>query len=89
VRAVRGGDSSEISAHVDWLPACKSSSFDSITKASPVQFSGLVVALAMAMASIDLGDADVWDDSALVASWDAAAEEYKVGCSFVPVIFMF
>ena len=28
---------------------------------------------------MDTADADVWDDSALVDSWNAALEEYKVG----------
>jgi hypothetical protein len=31
------------------------------------------------MTDINLFDADAWDDSALVASWDEAAEEYNVG----------
>lgn len=30
------------------------------------------------MTSISLDDADVWDDSALIRSWDQALDEYKV-----------
>lgn len=29
------------------------------------------------MASISLDNADVWDDSALIRSWDQALDEYK------------
>ena len=30
------------------------------------------------MSSIPLQDADIWDDSALIRSWDEALEEYQV-----------
>jgi hypothetical protein len=31
----------------------------------------------------ELTQAEIWDDSALIRSWDEAVEEYKVGKSFM------
>lgn len=38
------------------------------------------------MVDINLGDADAWDDSALVDSWNDALKEYKV-CLLVNVLY--
>lgn len=37
----------------------------------------------MAGNNLDLNEADMWDDSALVESWNEALAEYKVWCSLI------
>lgn len=53
------------------------------------QYSNAAQSQAQAQAraeEISLGDAETWDDSALISGWDAAVEEYKVSPTFASMI---